>query len=102
MNKAIEGIIAERRRQDGRYGGAAHDDRHADGSLTVAAVVYALDAIVAMETGILDDVEGWRDAAYALNQISPCGHKPATARRNLEKAAALLVAEIERLDRAAS
>jgi hypothetical protein len=66
----------------------AHDDEHDRGELVNAAVAYALaeqpDHAGAEEFWPFDD-----------------GFKPKDHRRNLIRAAALLVAEIERLDRAA-
>ena len=77
----------------------AHDDAHTDGSLAAAAGCYA-------RAGIDGGVAGaGRDPA--VRGEAPPGWpwavrlwKPTNRRRNLVIAAALLVAEIERLDRA--
>jgi hypothetical protein len=80
----------------------AHDDAHADGSLAMAASCYAMNAAT------------WASAAPHLESryrdLSPKPQrwpwlekwwKPRNQRRDLVRAAALIVAEIERLDRAA-
>lgn len=83
----IDEIAAERRRQIEVEGWTLeHDDRHAEGQLALAAAVYAMSA-------------GGRDAAWWHWPWSARWLKPTTPRRDLIKAAALIVAEIERLDR---
>ena len=85
--RAARDVLAERDRQKSVEGWTeAHDDEHTDGSLAVAAARYALmhtDAFVA------DPEE------RAAEWIKPCD-----ARRALEKAGALILAELERRDRA--
>ena len=91
---AARDVLAERQRQIEVEGWTAeHDDRHTNGEIVAAAAFYAL--------------HGSREA----NLISACGagdlwpwlssewKKPGNHRRNLVKAAALLIAEIERLAR---
>lgn len=96
LTQAERDVIAERRRQVGVEGWTAeHDDRHADGTLATAAACYA--------------------APHATLRVAPRRYagpillwpwewrwfKPQHGRRRcLVKAAALLIAEIERLDRA--
>jgi hypothetical protein len=80
----IEEVAAERKRQvEGEGWDARHDSQHVNGELALAASCYA--------TGNHDwwpwDWKWW---------------KPGDRRRNLVKAAALIVAEIERLDRQSS
>lgn len=85
---AIEDVIAERERQVAIEGWApAHDDTYRAGELPAAAVCYALHG--APQQGC---PQQWPFAAEWW--------KPGEPRRNLVKAAALLIAEIERLDRA--
>lgn len=80
-----------------------HDDKHTDGALALAASCYAINAAT------------WASAAPHLGSryrdLSPMQNrwpwlskwwKPTSQRRDLVKAAALIVAEIERLDRAAA
>ena len=96
-SRAIQAIAAERQRQVEQEGwGHTHDDQHSQGDLAAAASCYALSA-----------------AAYGLDQscqiplrvpdIWPWHAdwwKPKSKRRDLERAGALIVAELERLDRA--
>ncbi|MDV7920390.1 hypothetical protein R4K20_01690 [Pseudomonas aeruginosa] len=83
-------VQAERRRQVEAEGWTPeHDDEHNGGELADAAACYALSAA------------GW--STYAARERWPWPlewWKPSTARRDLVKACALALAEIERLDRA--
>lgn len=93
----IEEIVAERRRQINAKGYTQeHDDEHANGEIALAAALYAIpyhnpkikqDDYIGLQMA-LEIGTGWN-------------LKPDTyLRRRLIKAAALIVAEIERLDRA--
>ena len=87
---AARDILTERRRQIEAEGWAPeHDDEHGAGEMAAAAACYALNA-----AGCGCEVaRNWPwDGSW---------WKPSTARRDLVKAAALILAEIERLDRAA-
>ncbi len=89
MSTALRDVTAERQRQVSQEGWTTqHDDEHSDGELARAAAVYANPEIwnVFGATSI-----GWPWA--------PEWYKPGDRRRDLVKAAALLLAEIERLDR---
>jgi hypothetical protein len=97
----IDEIAAERRRQIEVEGwDAAHDDEHKTGELASAAAAYANHMAqfhgaeaVGSRYAIKAHPHGWPwDRAW---------WKPKTPRRDLIRAAALIVAEIERLDRAA-
>lgn len=83
----IDEIAAERERQIDKEGWSKeHDDVHSDGELARAAACYALFAFRGHPGYMWTwDWKWW---------------KPTNPRRNLVKAAALVVAEIERLDRA--
>lgn len=82
---AMEEIAEERERQISEEGiTARHDDEHVDGSLALAAAAYAIH---------------FRHAAGLLWPWERESWKPGTRRRNLVKAAALIVAELERLER---
>ena len=103
----IDEIAVERRRQVEVEGWTAqHDDTHSCGEMTRAAALYAMP-------------ESWREmiGGYSIKTgdpgvkryihrqprnwpWEPSSWKPTTRRRDLIKAAALIVAEIERLDRA--
>lgn len=68
---------------------AQRDDEYDDGFLSRCAAAYAVEGIV------------WSHIPTTLWPFDGWHYKPTTRRRNLIKAAALIVAEIERLDRAA-
>jgi len=82
---AARDVLAERRRQVEAEGWTPHhDDCHNKGELANAAACYA--------------------AGIAIVDLWPWSRdwwKPRSHRRNLVKAAALILAEIERIDRAA-
>lgn len=86
VNKAALDVLLERQRQVEQEGWTPeHDDSHANGALAIAAAHYAVEHTDA-RVNDPHDVSGWI--------------KPTTERRNLVKAGALILAEIERLDRA--
>ena len=91
-NPAILDVIAERQRQQSVEGWKPeHDDEHCNGELAMAAVCYINETGTVNRNG--GKPWGWPwDASW---------WKPKTRRRNLVKAGALILAEIERLDRAA-
>ncbi|HGH4358283.1 TPA: hypothetical protein ACJIUP_003974 [Pseudomonas aeruginosa] len=92
-------VQAERRRQITAEGWTPqHDDEHADGQMSQAAGCYALHA-----GGIGTDWPDGRQNGSALFwPWDKDSWKPTTPRRDLVKACALALAEIERLDRAAA
>lgn len=101
MNKtAIDDITNERNRQKLVEGWSEeHDDQHADGSLARAAACYAVHAGNHQDLALLVGLPAYRD-------IRPFGWpwalewwKPKDPRRDLVRAGALIVAEIERMDR---
>lgn len=98
---AIEDVAAERRRQIEVEGfGREHDDKHADGELAAAAACYALGSPLKSRMPAAN-TWAWEQSR---KMVWPWGlewWKPKDRRRNLVRAAALLLAEIERLDRAA-
>lgn len=67
----------------------AHDDEHSDRSLSKAAAAYALSASGLMKNGPTLHPWPWDKKWW----------NPKDPRRDLIRAAALIVAEIERLDR---
>lgn len=92
LTQAARDVLAERQRQISAEGWTPeHDDEHDDGSLASAAACYAMAGAYRH----YEPREKWRwDDSW---------WKPSTdKRRNLEKAGALILAEMERLDRAAS
>ncbi|WP_229997979.1 hypothetical protein [Pseudomonas aeruginosa] len=90
-------VQAERRRQVEAEGWTPeHDDEHADGQMAQAAGCYALHA-----GGIGTDwPDGRQNGAALFWPWDKDSWKPTTPRRDLVKACALALAEIERLDRA--
>ncbi|EPB5738910.1 hypothetical protein ACRQNN_003504 [Pseudomonas aeruginosa] len=88
-------VQAERRRQVTAEGWTPeHDDAHSHGQMARAAACYALAGSSAPNDGT---------AALLVSLAWPWDEqwwKPSTARRDLVKACALALAEIERLDRA--
>lgn len=85
LTDALRDVIAERQRQVSVKGWTAeHDDTYTCGELSGAAISY----IEPMEAVFYWPAE-WHDDSF----------KPSDERRNLVKATALLLAEIERLDR---
>lgn len=99
----VEEIATERQRQIEVEGWTLdHDRAHEDGNLAAAAGCYALNAAGELQPN---------DFCYDANgaPTSPVQWpwnsewwKPKGARRDLVRAAALIVAEIERLDRGSS
>lgn len=106
----INAISAERRRQIGSEGWTPeHDDAHADGSMALAAACYAMFASVGDVQRATTDISGALTVGgktlhgwSAFLEIWPWDRKwwkPKSRRADLIRAGALIVAEIERLDR---
>ena len=88
--QAARDIVAERVRQVVKEGWSPeHDDQHAGGELAAAASCYALNA------------GAYRRLTPKAWPFDSEWWKPGDERRDLVKAGALILAEIERLDRAA-
>ena len=86
--RASADVLAERRRQVEREGWTpAHDDLYDAAELPRAAAAYVLN--------------GGNDEAPCIWPFHSKWWKPRDARANYVRAAALLLAEIERIDRAA-
>jgi hypothetical protein len=111
--QAATDVLAERRRQIETEGWTAeHDDSHSSGELAAAASCYAYP-----NASVRKLVPSRWDAGRSLDDDDiPVGRtdvpanwpdwdgdwwKPSDRRRNLVKAGALILAEIERLDRSA-
>lgn len=92
LTQAARSVLAERARQQNEEGWTpANDDEYDDGQLACAAACYALSRwIVGAGEMFMRAVWPWE----------PRWWKPSTRRRDLVKAGALILAEIERLDRA--
>lgn len=96
---ALTDVAAERKRQRDVEGWTAeHDDGHNKGELAAAAACYAVGRCILegslriTERGLTKNLWPWSSGWW----------KPKDRRRNLVRAAALIVAEIERIDRAAA
>lgn len=95
LTVAATDVLEERLRQISAEGwNSEHDDEHEPGQLSDAGGCYALNAYEKgkMHEDYEPDWWPWEHHWY----------KPSTPRRDLVKGAALILAEIERLDRAAS
>lgn len=94
-SKAIADVLAERARQISEEGWTPeHDDAYKEGELALAGAVYAIHSATPLPMITGDTGEhpiGWPWDAFWW--------KPRGPRRDLVKAAALLIAEIERRDR---
>jgi hypothetical protein len=94
--KAAQDVLAERQRQIDKEGWTPeHDDQHGDHSMSVAAACYTLCGLPGLSVGtvtVFPDL--WRWTGW-----SEQWWKPKDRRNNLIRAAALLLAEIERMDR---
>lgn len=92
MTEALQSVVLERSRQQlpksagGEGWTAHHDDTHSRGELARAAAWYALAAVPNLRHR---DLWPW----------DSCWKKPTDERRSLVRATALLLAEIERIDR---
>lgn len=119
----LEEIGAERQRQIEVKGWATeHDDQHANGEIAAAAACYLLHSLYqqldtyachlrrkgAFHQGVTNRMsEIWSLLPHSDGRCNlwPWGRewwKPKNKRRDLIRAAALIVAEIERLDRASA
>ena len=93
LSAAVRDVLAERRRVVEQEGFTPeHDDEHDACEMAEAAAAYALH------------YSGWSEGGIPL-EVWPADWsrkwwKPTTPRRNLVKATELLIAEIERIDRA--
>lgn len=110
-SKAIADIAAERQRQIADKGWTAeHDDSHSGGEMALAAACYASPINLYKRDNFANGLMFGDPWPWAMmwdkrqhngnqvldNQTAP----PSVRRRHLVKAAALIVAEIERMDRA--
>ncbi|MBR8054199.1 hypothetical protein [Burkholderia vietnamiensis] len=92
--QAVRDVIAERRRQVEVEGWTPeHDDEHDNGEMGFAAACYLLAELFVF------DVFGLFSKLWPADW-SRKWWKPTTKRRNLVKAGGLILAELERLDRA--
>lgn len=107
----IEEIAAERKRQIEAEGWSfEHDDKHGHGELALAGACYALHAASPSTNYKIippDRRWPWKETydgsggrgEHPIWHTRPAWWKPKDERRDLIRAAALIVAEIERFDR---
>lgn len=95
LSQAARDVLAERQRQVEEEGWTPeHDDEHDEGELGMAAACYAMEGASNLT---LSGDEGEPPSIWPWDEE---WWKPSPEpRRNLVKAAALILAEIERLDR---
>jgi hypothetical protein len=97
-SQAVADVIAERRRHVSEEGWTpAHDDEHASGELAIAAATYAAHAGRAA-----NDFRHGPGSPPRSWPWSPDWWRPKDRRSELVKAGALILAEIDRLDRASA
>jgi len=113
LSKAAMDLLCERARQVDQEGWTPDNDdtEHGNGQLAIAAACYAISA--GANNGVRHLLAGKRWTLYDGNQVvtafywlwsltikwSSDWFKPTTRRRDLVKAGALILAEVERLDR---
>lgn len=101
LSNIIAEIADERLRQVQEEGWSPeHDDEHAGGEMADAAACYAASSVSLKREVVFrgERMGVWRN-------VWPFAHswwKPKSRRRDLVRAAALIVAEIERIDRASA
>jgi hypothetical protein len=101
MSKALDDVIAERRRQvDVEGWSAEHDDRYSREELATAAACYAAPNAVWWGTHGLKILWWQRKGGYLIWPWNISWWKPKDRRRDLVRAAALAIAAIEQMDRA--
>jgi hypothetical protein len=109
---ALLAVIVERERQVLTEGWTPeHDDEHGDGSLALAAACYAAPMATKGKRETVDVSGGrgetpvWGQQSFTVPFLWPeswhaTWWKPKDRRQDLVRAAALLLAEVERIDRA--
>lgn len=97
----IEEIAAERLRQIEAEGWTPeHDNNHTDGKLATAAACYALNSVLSGPIHYDRFADLLKNTVHKAWPWPRSWWKPKDRRRDLIRAGALIVAEIERLDRA--
>lgn len=104
---AAEDVLSERKRQVEREGWTPeHDDAYTEYELAWAAITYAMAACAdSAERAVMDQFGDHSATPGRINENWPWDWKwwkPKDRRRDLVRSAALIIAEIERLDRAAA
>lgn len=95
---ALQDVANERARQVNAEGySREHDDAHKDGALALAAAAYIGSSLKGL--GSYGPPDGQQDDVDVLVSMSPWSIRFQSGRNSLIKAAALIIAEIERRDR---
>lgn len=98
LSQAARDVLAERRRQVEVEGWTPeHDDEHSNGAMSIAAACYALAGLPGGRPYEFHSDRLWMYTGWGSSWF-----KRGDRRRNLVKAAALNIAELERLDRLAA
>lgn len=98
LTKATNSVLAERQRQiDAEGWTPEHDDSHVNGELAGAASAYAMLAAAQAQMG--GKMPAALDKPPPFFMWDHAFWKPKDQRTNLVRAGALILAEIERLDR---
>lgn len=99
LSAAARDVIAERQRQVEVEGWTAeHDDEHDSGEMAAAAAAYALNAADQIHPYSCGDGDMYTGSIFWPWDAK--WWKPTNPRRDLVKAAALILAELEKIDRA--
>jgi hypothetical protein len=109
LTKAAQDVLSERQRQVSAEGWTPdHDDEHTSGEMALAAACYAAHTATWSYIGYGMDAKRsglfrtYQNAQEFVGRMWPWARewwKPKDERSNLVRAAALILAEIERLDR---
>lgn len=112
MTQAALDVLAERKRQIEVEGWSEqHDDAHGQGQMALAAATYAYGSTIAAKQTVerhCDALWGTSEGFISLirwlwpSTWAPFWFKPKDRRYDLVRAGALIIAEIERLDRKAA
>lgn len=100
INPSARDVIGERQRQVTAEGMTLeHDDRYKFGEMALAAACYAIAAPVLNFMDATNGVSPRVPACPGMWPWSPSWWKPRSSRENLVRSGALILAEIERIDR---
>ena len=102
-SQSVKDVAAERLRQvSGEGWTPEHDDTHCAGEMAKAAACYAWASALPAYSRAVHEGDWWR--TVILRRLWPWDRnwwKPKNPRRDLVRAGALILAEIDRIDRAA-
>lgn len=100
MGTGIELISEERQRQIEKEGWSSyHDDKQRNGELANAAAVYAIDPMGGDVSSIIKTLWPWDKSWLKISCNENTKDNPLGRIRDLQKAGALIAAEIDRLKR---